>query len=231
MQAVLLVDDTGLFRALAEAIPRRTNCRVLSAVNGTDALAAARREKPDIVFLDADMTGMTGVDVCRVLKADPHFARTPVVLMGTDAKSRDLGVRAGADDFLWKPIDEVAFFDTFRRLLQILPREAARAPFGFSVTFWRDGIQYEGTIRDLAKGGFFVRTPTAQPIGARIEVAFDVPGRKTGRTVVAEAIVVRVGQEPERGLGCRFFRLAASSRAHLDECLRALSSMGEAAAS
>lgn len=230
MQAVLLVDDTGLFRALAEAIPRRTNCRVLSAANGTEALAMARREKPDIVFLDADMTGMTGVDICRVLKADPQFGRTPVVLVGIDAKTRDEGVRAGASDFLWKPVDEVAFFDTFRRLLQILPREAARAPFGFSVTFWRDGLQYEGTIRDLAKGGFFVRTPVAQPIGARIEVSFDVPGRKAGRTVVAEAIVVRVGQEPDRGLGCRFFRVAASSRTHLDECLRALS-LNEAAAS
>lgn len=230
MQSILLVHDTGLFRALAETIPRRTNCRVLLASNGTEALAVARREKPDIVFLDADLTGMTGVDVCRVLKADPLFGRTPVVLIGTDAKSRDEGHRAGASDFLWKPIDEISFFDTFRRLLQILPREAARAPFGFSVTFWRDGIQYEGTIRDLAKGGFFVRTPVAQPIGARIEVAFDIPGRKAGRTVVAEAIVVRVGQDPDRGLGCRFFRVAASSRVHLDECLRALS-LGEAAAS
>ena len=228
MQAVLLVDDTGLFRILAETIPRRTNCRVLSASNGTEALAAARREKPDLIFLDADMTGMTGTDVCRVLKADSHFARTPIVLIGTDAKSRDEATRAGANDFLWKPVDEVAFFDTFRRQLQILPREAARSPFGFGVTFWRDGVQYEGTIRDLAKGGFFVRTPVRQPIGARIEVAFDVPRSKTGHTVVAEAIVVRLAQEPDPGLGCRFFRVAASSRAHLEECLRLLS-LGEAA--
>lgn len=229
MQAILLVDDTGLFLALAEAIPRRTNCRVLSASNGTDALATARREKPDLIFLDADMTGMTGTDVCRVLKADSRFARTPIVLIGTDGKSRDEATRAGANDFLCKPVNEVAFFDMFRRQLQILPREAARSPFGFAVTFWRDGVQYEGTIRDLAKGGFFVRTPVRQPIGARIEVAFDVPGRKAGRTVVAEAIVVRIGQEPDLGLGCRFFRLAASSRAFLDECLRSLS-LGEAAA-
>jgi CheY-like chemotaxis protein len=228
MQAVLLVDDTGLFRALAESIPRRTNCRVICASNGTEALAAARREKPDLIFLDADMTGMTGTDVCRVLKADSHFARTPIVLIGRDPKSHEEATRAGANDFLWKPVDDTAFFDTFRRQLQILPREAARSPFGFAVTFWRDGVQYEGTIRDLARGGFFVRTQVRQPVGARIEVAFDVPGQKAGRTVVAEAIVVRVAQEPDRGLGCRFFRLAAISRAHLDECLRSLS-LGEAA--
>ena len=213
-----------------EAIPRRTNCRVLSASNGTEALAVARREKPDLVFLDADMTGMTGVDVCRVLKADPHFGRTPVVLTGGDEKSREEGMRAGANEFLQKPLDEVAFFDAFRNQLQILPREAARTPFGFAVTFWRDGAQFEGTIRDLARGGFFVLTRLTQPIGARIEVAFDVPGRKVGRTVVAEAIVVRIAHEPEPGLGCRFFRLAASSRANLEECLRTLSP-GEAAAS
>lgn len=230
MQTVLLVDDTGLFRALAEAIPRRTNCRVLAAGNGTEALAAARSEKPDLIFLDADMTGMTGSDVCRVLKADSRFSRTPIVLIGSDAHGRDDATRAGADDFLWKPVDETAFFDAFRRQLQILPREAARSPFGFAVTFWRDGVQYEGTIRDLARGGFFVRTPVRQPIGARIEVSFEVPGHRAGRSVVAEAIVVRVGSEPEPGLGCRFFRVAASSRVQLEECLRSLS-LGEAAAS
>jgi CheY-like chemotaxis protein len=228
MQSILLVDDTGLFDPLAETIPRRTNCRVLSASNGTEALAAARRTKPDLIFLDADLTGMTGTDVCRVLKADPHFARTPIVVIGTGSTSRDEATRAGADEFLSKPVDDTAFFDAIRRQLQILPREGERSPFGFAVTFWRDGVQHEGTIRDLAKGGFFVRTPVCQPIGARIEVAFDVPGGKPGRTVVAEAIVVRIREEPDQGLGCRFFRIAASSRVYLEECLRSLS-LGKAA--
>jgi hypothetical protein len=56
-------------------------------------------------------------------------------------------------------------------------------------------------------------------VGARLEVSFDVPGDAPGRTVVAEALVVRMSPEPDRGLGCRFFRITAGSRASLEECL------------
>ena len=52
-----------------------------------------------------------------------------------------------------------------------------------------------------------------------LEVSFDVPETCPGRTVVAEALVVRMSQEPDRGLGCRFFRITAGSRAYLEECL------------
>ena len=121
------------------------------------------------------------------------------------------------------PIDETSFFDALRKFLQIFPRNAERSSVAWEVTFWRDGVQHTGTIRDLSRGGFFVRTSTRQPIGARVEVSFEIPGERAGRTVVAEAIVVRVGSEPDRGLGCRFFRLTEGSRAHLEECLRLLS--------
>ena len=59
MNSVLLIDDNGLFRAVSEDIERRTRCRVFRADNGTEALAAARREKPDLIFVDAEMSGMT----------------------------------------------------------------------------------------------------------------------------------------------------------------------------
>ncbi|MCA1582230.1 MAG: response regulator [Acidobacteria bacterium] len=221
MSSVLLVDDTGLFDAVADDIARRTHCRPLRASNGTEALATARREKPDLIFLDAQMSGMTGIDVCRVLKADSHLGHRPVVVAAATDVSAEAARRAGADACIEKPFDTPVVFDIMRRYLQLSPRDAARAAVEWSVTFWRDGAQHEGTLRDLSRGGFFIRTPVRQPVGARLEISFDLPGQK-GRTVVAEAIVVRVGQDADRGLGCRFFRLTAGSRAHLEECLRLL---------
>jgi len=241
MRSILLVDDTGLFREAGEAILRRTHCRLIRASSGTEALAAARRERPDMIFLDAAMAGMTGVDVCRVLKADKLFAYTPVILACADEASRQESRRAGAAALLDRPLEEAAFFESIRKYLQIFARDEARALVAWPVTFWRDGMQHEGSIRDLSRGGFFVRTPVRQPIGARLEVAFEVPGTResgassgppaphSGRTVVAEAIVVRIGPEQDRGLGCRFFRVTAGARVHLEECLRLLE-MGEAAA-
>jgi len=81
MPSILLVDDSGLFRGIAEKIERRTRCQLLAAISGGEALAVVRRDRPDLIFLDAEMKGMTGFDVCRVLKADSHFSRTPIVLL------------------------------------------------------------------------------------------------------------------------------------------------------
>ena len=222
MRSVLLVDNRGLFREVARAVTRRTDCRVITAGNGTDALSIARREKPDLIFLDAEMEGMNGVDVCRVLKADKQFAHCPIVIAGGGEKEQQEGRRAGADSFLPPEFAEDDFFETLRRHLNVFARDAARSAVTWSITFWRDGLQHEGTIRDLSRGGFFVRTPVEQPIGARLEVSFQTPVDKPVRWVVGEAIVVRLGRDPDNGLGCRFFQLSSTSKANLEECLRLL---------
>lgn len=221
MASILLVDDSGLFRGAAEEVLRRTGCDTLSASSGTEALDVARRSRPQMIVVKASMARMTGLDLCRVLKADPAFAKTPiavVALPGTEEEAR----RAGADAVLPLPLDPEAFFAVIRRYLQVVPREEARAAVEWSITFWRDGVQYSGTIRDLSRGGFFVKTAARQPVGARLDVSFDVPVENGVRTIVAEAIVVRAGRDAELGLGCRFFQLSAASRQNLEECLRIL---------
>jgi CheY-like chemotaxis protein len=230
MRSVLLVDSGDLFRDVARSVLHRTNCRIVSARSGSEALTVARREKPDLVFLDAEMEGMTGVDVCRVLKADKQFPNRPIVLVGGGEREREDGTRAGADDFLKRDFAEEEFFEALRRHLNISARDAARSAAGWAITFWRDGVQHHGTIRDLSRGGFFVRTEAEQPIGARLEISFETPAESANRTVVGEAIVVRLGREPDPGLGCRFFQLSSASRMNLEDCLRLLTP-GELAAS
>ncbi len=225
MPAILLVDDAGLFRGAAAEVLRRTGCETLEATGGTQALDLVRRERPGLIVVSATMKGMTGGDLARVLKADPAFARTPIILVG--APDAGLAAGSGADATLPLPLDPEAFFTAVRRFLQVLPREEARSSVEWSVTFWRDGLQHSGTIRDLSRGGFFVRTTNRQPIGARLEVSFDVPVERGVRTIVAEALVVRASREPDAGIGCRFFQLSAASRGHLEECLRILA-LGEA---
>ncbi len=225
MPSILLVDDAGLFRGASEEILRRTGCQTLEAAGGTEALDVARRERPALIVVSAGMHGMTGVDLARVLKADPAFSRTPIVLVGPPGTEP---AEAGADATLPLPLDPEAFFAALRRFLEVLPRDEARSAVEWSITFWRDGAQHTGTIRDLSRGGFFVRTAARQPLGARLEVSFDVPVEHGVRTIVAEALVVRVGKEPDRGLGCRFFQLSAASKGHLEECLRILA-LGDAA--
>ena len=222
MPSILLVDDSGLFRGAAEEVLKRTGCETLTASGGTEALDIARRERPQMIVVKAGIAPMTGFDLCRVLKADPAFAKTPIAIVGP-AGAEDAARRAGADATLALPLDPELFFAAIRRFLQVVPREEARSAVEWSITFWRDGTQHTGTIRDLSRGGFFVRTEALQPIGARIDVSFDVPVERGVKTVVAEAMVVRLGRDNDRGIGCRFFQLSATSRQHLEECLRILS--------
>jgi CheY-like chemotaxis protein len=228
MPSILLVDDSGLFRGAAKEVLSRTGCQTLAASGGTEALDIVRRERPQMLVVSAGMKGMTGLDLCRVLKADPAFSRMPIVLVCATG-TEEAAAEAGADAVLAEPLSPEAMFAAVRRFLQIMPREEARSAVEWSITFWRDGLQHTGTIRDLSRGGFFVKTSVHQPVGARVEVSFDVPVEHGVRNVVAEAMIVRVGREPDAGLGCRFFQLSATSRGYLEECLTILA-LGEAPA-
>jgi putative two-component system response regulator len=104
---VLVVDDdagvTGLFaRAL-----RPHGYRVQVAHDGPSALAAVHDEPPDIVLLDVMIPIIDGYEVCRRLRRDPATRLLPIVLVTglTDRAQRIEGLKAGADDFLSKPVD------------------------------------------------------------------------------------------------------------------------------
>jgi signal transduction histidine kinase len=101
---VLLVEDNPQMRAfVARLLGRRHS--VLTAVDGVEALALARRELPDVVLSDVMMPRMDGFELARRLKADPRTRNIPLVLItarhGTEAALE--GFAAGADDFLVKP--------------------------------------------------------------------------------------------------------------------------------
>ena len=104
MPAILLVDDSGLFRGAAEEVLKRTGCETLTASSGTEALDIARRERPQMIVVKAGIAPMTGLDLSRVLKADPEFAKTPIVVVGLPG-TEEAARKAGADETLPLPLD------------------------------------------------------------------------------------------------------------------------------
>jgi putative two-component system response regulator len=91
------------------------------AYNGADALRLVAEEAPDLVLVDVIMPGMSGVDLCRELKARDGTRLTPVVLItaSQDRAHRIAGLEAGADDFLGKPIDIQELRTRVRSLLRV----------------------------------------------------------------------------------------------------------------
>src|ERR1700691_1071657 len=118
---ILVVDDVLPNLKLLEARLTAEYCDVTTATNGVDALAVCGRDDCDIVLLDVMMPGMDGFEVCRRLKKDPLTGHIPVVMVTAldQPTDRVKGLEAGADDFLTKPIDEIALIARVRSLARL----------------------------------------------------------------------------------------------------------------
>lgn len=129
---VLVVDDILPNLKLLEARLTAEYFEVLTVTNGAEALNICARGGCDIVLLDVMMPGMNGFEVCRRLKLDPATSHIPVVMVTAldQASDRVKGLDAGADDFLTKPIDEIALLarvHSLSRLRLVLDELRTRA--------------------------------------------------------------------------------------------------------
>jgi two-component system alkaline phosphatase synthesis response regulator PhoP len=119
-QKVLLVDDEADIVELLKYNLEREGYLVTTALNGRDALKAAKQTRPDLIVLDIMMPGMDGVEVCQQLRQLPEFKNTLITFL--TARSEDYsqiaGFDAGADDYITKPVRPKVFISKVKALLK-----------------------------------------------------------------------------------------------------------------
>ncbi len=121
-ELILVVDDEARIVKLARDYLEQAGFRVLSAADGITALAAARRERPDLVVLDLKLPGMDGLDVCRALRRESDV---PIIMLTARVEEADrlIGLELGADDYITKPFD---FNILLARVKAVLRRSQAQ---------------------------------------------------------------------------------------------------------
>ncbi|EIL92633.1 twitching motility response regulator PilG [Rhodanobacter ginsenosidimutans] len=101
----MVIDDSKTIRRTAETLLKKEGCEVLTAVDGFEALAKISDQKPAIIFVDIMMPRLDGYQTCALIKNNPQFRSTPVIMLsskdGLFDKAR--GRIVGAEQYLTKP--------------------------------------------------------------------------------------------------------------------------------
>ncbi|MFZ1812992.1 MAG: PleD family two-component system response regulator [Rhizobiaceae bacterium] len=118
---ILVVDDIHANVKLLEARLMAEYFQVLTAYNGRDALSLCENGQCDLVLLDVMMPEMDGFEVCRRLKENPKTTHLPVVMVTAldQPEDRVKGLEAGADDFLTKPVNDLALVTRVKSLVRL----------------------------------------------------------------------------------------------------------------
>jgi adenylate cyclase len=154
---ILIVDDNETNRDILKTRLTVHGYDLLEAGDGEEALAVVKEHRPDLVLLDVMMPKLDGIEVCRRLKADPTLPFMAVILVTAKADSRDIvaGLEAGADEYLTKPVDQLALVARVKsvlRLKELHDRVSAQAA---DLAAWNRGLEQRvaDQVRELERVG------------------------------------------------------------------------------
>ena len=104
---VLIVEDEPDILMLLQEHLSEEGYATLTASTGTDAIVQAKAKRPDLILLDVMMPGMSGFDVCNILRDFPETRSTPIIFLTavTETPRKVMGLRLGAVDYITKPFD------------------------------------------------------------------------------------------------------------------------------
>jgi CheY-like chemotaxis protein len=125
-RALLYVEDNPAnLKLIEQLIARRSDIRLLSAKEGILGIELARVNRPDVILMDINLPGISGIEALEILRADPATAHIPVIALSANARPRDIekGLQAGFFRYLTKPIKVNEFMDTLEVALEFAGRE------------------------------------------------------------------------------------------------------------
>jgi len=116
---ILIVEDETEMVEMLKMRFEANDYDVISAFDGVAGLAAAKKEKPDIIILDLMLPKMDGYKVCGLLKADTRYRKIPIIMFTAKAQDTDmaLGREVGAEAYITKPFEPAVLLGKIKELI------------------------------------------------------------------------------------------------------------------
>jgi len=124
-ELILIVEDQPLNRKLVRDVLQAKGYRTVESESGEDGVRAAMEQHPDLILMDIQLPGISGIEALRRLRANPGTCKIPVIAVTASAMQRNRReiIAAGFDGYQAKPINIAAFFETVREALEGHSRE------------------------------------------------------------------------------------------------------------
>jgi PAS domain S-box-containing protein len=129
LRTLLYVEDNPAnLKLIEQLIARRKDMRLLTARDGDLGIQLARDNHPEVILMDINLPGISGIEALRILRADPATAHIPIVALSANAMPRDIekGLQAGFFRYLTKPIKVDEFMQTLDEVLEFARHEAGQ---------------------------------------------------------------------------------------------------------
>lgn len=215
---ILVVDDVPMFREMERLFLSRLG-QVRTASTIEQALREARVHSPEVILLDLHLPDCEGDEAIPALLAasGPNAAIVMVTAGARHEHARS--IRAGAADVLSKPLSRDALIQSVSRFIGRPKRPAGlpRVPHEAPVEVKLKAATYQGTIRNLSRGGLFIESECDTSEGAEVWLTFDLPG--SPHRVESSAQVMWRRALPNggpAGLGVRFVELDGPTSRDID---------------
>jgi CheY-like chemotaxis protein len=120
---ILTVDDSRTIRMIVKKAFKPYNCQMFEAENGVEGLAAAAKEKPDLIVLDITMPVMTGIEMLGKLKEDPELSEIPVIMLTAESGKDNVMsiIKMGVSDYIVKPFKGEQLIDRAQTIVELQP--------------------------------------------------------------------------------------------------------------
>jgi DNA-binding response OmpR family regulator len=160
-KTILIIEDDAPSREVVRLSMQSQAYRLVEAITGDEGLEMARVEQPDLILLDINLPGMSGLDVCRKLRAEGSLV--PIIMLTGKADTIDkvVGLEVGADDYVTKPFEVrelVARIGAHLRrseaVSDVVPNKTRREYPGLVIDIgrrqvWRDGSEVRLTVTEF----------------------------------------------------------------------------------